>query len=81
MMHDSVSSLDIYVAPIHWLQRKLNVHWTDDVNLAVDGWYGPKSVAMVKKFQSQHKDLSGVQLVADGIVGPKTWAKLQTVTP
>ena len=37
---------------------------------AVDGINGPKTQAAIKAFQRNHG------LVADGIVGPKTWSKL-----
>ena len=44
-------------------------------NLAVDGAFGPKTKAAVQAFQRSQG------LVADGIVGPKTWNKLKTPTP
>lgn len=44
-------------------------------NLAVDGAFGPKTKAAVQAFQRSQG------LVADGIVGPKTWNKLKTATP
>jgi peptidoglycan hydrolase-like protein with peptidoglycan-binding domain len=36
----------------------------------IDGVYGPNTEAAVSAFQKQNS------LTADGIVGPKTWAKL-----
>jgi peptidoglycan hydrolase-like protein with peptidoglycan-binding domain len=45
------------------LQRALKVE-------PVSGWYGPLTVAAVRRFQAGH------QLVVDGIAGPATWAEL-----
>ena len=42
--------------------------------LAVDGKFGPQTDRMVRRFQTEH------DLVVDGIVGPKTWQKLMSVT-
>jgi uncharacterized radical SAM superfamily Fe-S cluster-containing enzyme len=39
--------------------------------LAVDGKFGPKTLQRVKEFQTKNA------LVADGIFGPKSWAKLE----
>ncbi len=48
---------------VQTLQRRLD-------GLAVDGSFGPKTLAAVKQFQSTHG------LAVDGIVGPQTWAAL-----
>lgn len=50
------------------LQALLNAKF--GYNLEVDGDYGSKTEAAVKDFQKKHG------LTADGVVGPKTWAKL-----
>ncbi|WP_053221564.1 peptidoglycan-binding domain-containing protein [Limnoraphis robusta] len=49
------------------LQTRLN---NIEANLGIDGVFGPKTVAAVKQFQSKFG------LVADGIVGPKTWREI-----
>jgi hypothetical protein len=53
------------------LQASLNQKMPDALPpLAVDGIFGPKTLARVKAFQAEN------DLVVDGIVGPKTWAAL-----
>jgi hypothetical protein len=88
-MRDNMDNPDIYIAPIHWLQRKLNSLYkagtiikrrdgsTRKFPLDTDGIFGMSSEGAVKLFQSTHKDLTGVPLEVDGIVGPKTWGALQ----
>jgi peptidoglycan hydrolase-like protein with peptidoglycan-binding domain len=50
------------------LQRFLNARL--GLNLVVDGKLGPKTIAVIKKWQKEHG------LVADGIIGSKTKAKM-----
>lgn len=50
------------------LQRFLNVEL--NLGLVVDGKLGPKTIAVIKKWQKAHG------LVVDGLVGPKTKAKM-----
>lgn len=57
------------------LQRRLNVAMRG--NLAADGVYGPFTARAVRLFQQREKD-RGRLLVVDGIVGPKTWAALDS---
>ncbi len=54
-------------AAVKTLQTRLNA-W--GATLAVDGDFGPLTLAAVKAFQTAH------QLSVDGIVGPITWAAL-----
>lgn len=43
------------------------------LNLTIDGNFGPKTDKAVKEFQTKNK------IIADGIVGVKTWAVLSTI--
>lgn len=54
-------------AMVKTLQRALN---NRGEKLSVDGIFGPKTEAAVKRFQRAKK------LVVDGLVGPRTWAAL-----
>lgn len=56
-------------------QRRLNVWRAATPPLVVDGIPGPRFKAATLAFQKAHR------LGADGIIGPKTWAKLQTNPP
>lgn len=57
------------------LQRALLTLGLLENSRAVDGDFGPKTEAAVRRFQRSQF------LAADGIVGPKTWAALQSSTP
>src|SRR5215469_3473577 len=54
--------------PARRLQRALRHQ--PDLDIAVDGVFGPKTEAAVKDFQQ------GASLTVDGVVGPQTWAAL-----
>jgi hypothetical protein len=63
------------IGAVQRLQKLLN-DWLTYASLSgpplkVDGDFGPKTDAVVRRFQTAHG------LVADGIVGPKTWAALE----
>jgi peptidoglycan hydrolase-like protein with peptidoglycan-binding domain len=51
-------------------QLQLRLHAMGFPNLAVDGSFGPGTLAAVKSFQRARG------LTADGVVGPATWSKL-----
>jgi peptidoglycan hydrolase-like protein with peptidoglycan-binding domain len=54
--------------PVRRLQRALRRQ--PDLDIVVDGVFGPKTEAAVKDFQQ------GAGLTVDGVVGPLTWAAL-----
>lgn len=61
--------------PGHFIQKgshdELHVKYIQQqLHLTIDGDFGPNTDAVVKSHQRKHK------LIADGIVGPKTWAAL-----
>ena len=64
----SVLSLGDEGGKVSFLQQVLNAEMPGSIK--VDGDFGPRTEAFVKAFQRKHG------LKADGVVGPKTWAKL-----
>lgn len=58
------------------LQSRLNGAPEATPHLAVDNFFGPNTLAAVKSFQAAHPPL-----VADGIVGPLTWAQIDAIPP
>jgi hypothetical protein len=55
-----------------WAQEHLNAA---GVPVTVDGGYGPKTLAAVESFQSQHG------LTVDGVIGSATWTALLSYQP
>jgi len=58
---------------VRWLQILLNLHYASKPPLKPDGYFGPKTLEAVLKFQH------GSGLKADGVVGLKTWTKVQLI--
>jgi peptidoglycan hydrolase-like protein with peptidoglycan-binding domain len=55
-------------------QRRLKARWYYDPPGRVDGWFGPKTERAVKWYQRDRN------LDDDGIIGPRTWARLDPPT-
>jgi peptidoglycan hydrolase-like protein with peptidoglycan-binding domain len=55
------------------LQRALRR--TPDLSVILDGKFGPRTLEAVRRFQA------GAGLIADGVVGPATWAALPNGGP
>ena len=47
--------------------------WQVIIGAEPDGIFGNSTEKLTKKFQKNHKDMNGVALVQDGIVGQKSW--------
>lgn len=45
--------------------------------IVVDGWYGEKSAAVCRAFQTECRDQGAGVGAIDGVVGPRTWAMTQ----
>ncbi len=74
---DRVLKLRAKGEDVKWLQWELNrlgYYLGDD---GIDGRLGPITTNSVKKFQREHKDVYGRQLVDDGFVGPLTVGALK----
>ncbi len=56
--------------PVRQLQIRVAGWMTNDDVLTIDGEYGPRTTAAVKRFQA------GYNLGADGVAGPQTFAKI-----
>jgi peptidoglycan hydrolase-like protein with peptidoglycan-binding domain len=56
------------------LQSRLNRATEVTTHLAVDGVFGPKTLAAVKEFQAAHPPLD-----VDGAVGPLTWPEVEAI--
>ena len=57
----------------YWAARR--VVRIDNAPLAVDGIFGPATLAAVEQFQAEEG------LTVDGVVGPQTWGRLQQPSP
>src|SRR5262245_39382839 len=55
---------------VKFLQEQLNLLPTNFPKVAVDGKFGPRTLALVQEFQRNNA------LIVDGVVGPLTWGKL-----
>jgi lysozyme family protein len=72
---DVVRPIVDQVAAVKRAQFQLNRYYALNPPLEVDGYCGPLTKAQVKRFQIE------TGIIADGIVGPQTLAKLEEVVP